>query len=105
MNLKFAQQYKDFDVLQEQYIKEVEGIGRVLQHQKTGLRVISIVNKDPQKVFSVAFHTPPKDNKGAPHIVEHTVCCASEQYPLLFVQYLRLTFVHFHSAAQASSDP
>lgn len=82
MNLKFAQQYKGFKLLQEEYIEEVEGIGRILKHERTGATIISLSNKDPHKVFCVAFHTPPEANNGAPHIVEHTVCCASKKYPL-----------------------
>ncbi len=82
MNLEFAQQYDGFKLLQEEYIEEVDGIGRVLRHEKSGITIINLNNKDPHKVFCVAFYTPPESNNGAPHIVEHTVCCASEKYPL-----------------------
>ncbi len=82
MDLECVQQYKGFKLLQQEYIEEVEGIGRVLKHERSGITIINLSNKDPHKVFCVAFHTPPESNNGAPHIVEHTVCCASKKYPL-----------------------
>lgn len=82
MSLQSVQQYKGFKLLQEEYIEEVEGIGRVLRHERTGATIINVSNKDPHKVFCVAFRTPAENNKGIPHIVEHTVCCASKKYAL-----------------------
>ncbi|WP_054743668.1 insulinase family protein [Cellulosilyticum ruminicola] len=82
MDLQLVQQYKGFKLLQEEYIEEVEGIGRVLRHERTGATIINVSNNDPHKVFCVVFRTPPENNKGIPHIIEHTVCCASKEYAL-----------------------
>ncbi|MBQ9615653.1 MAG: insulinase family protein, partial [Selenomonadaceae bacterium] len=51
-------------------------------HEKTGARLFYLKNKDDNKVFSIAFRTPPKDDTGVAHIVEHSTLCGSRKYPL-----------------------
>ena len=41
-----------------------------------------IANDDDNKVFYVGFRTPPEDSTGVPHIIEHTVLCGSDKYPV-----------------------
>ena len=41
-----------------------------------------ISNDDDNKVFYIGFRTPPEDSTGVAHIIEHTVLCGSEQYPV-----------------------
>ncbi len=74
--------YYGFKVVEKEIINEIEGTAYVLVHQKSGVNVVVLENEDPQMTFSVGFRTPPENNKGIPHILEHTVCCASEKYPL-----------------------
>ncbi|MDR1278914.1 MAG: insulinase family protein [Treponema sp.] len=52
------------------------------RHQKSGVQVFHVYNDDPENLFSFAFATAPEDNTGAPHILEHSVLCGSERYPL-----------------------
>ena len=54
----------------------------LLRHKKTHARITVISNNDENKVFYVGFRTPPKDSTGVAHIIEHTVLCGSEKYPL-----------------------
>ena len=54
----------------------------IMRHRKTGARVAVLENNDENKVFYIAFRTPPKDSTGVAHIVEHTVLSGSEKYPL-----------------------
>ena len=74
--------YKGFQLMEQRKIEEIEGVGRWLYHEASGVNILALVNKDVHKVFSVNFMTLPEDNKGAAHIVEHAVCCASQKYPL-----------------------
>lgn len=53
-----------------------------LRHIKTGARLIYLDREDENKTFSVAFPTPPEDSTGVFHIIEHSVLCGSEKYPL-----------------------
>lgn len=82
MNFKINELYSGFRLIAEEAIKEVNGIGRIFKHEQSGATLVSITNDDRQKVFTVSFKTPPQNDYGIPHIVEHSVCCASEKYPL-----------------------
>ncbi|QUH27550.1 insulinase family protein [Vallitalea guaymasensis] len=74
--------YHGFKLVDEQNIGEIGSIGRLFQHEKSGARLVSINNDDNNKVFSVNFRTPPVDDTGLPHILEHSVLCGSRKFPL-----------------------
>ncbi|ABR47877.1 Peptidase M16C associated domain protein [Alkaliphilus metalliredigens QYMF] len=82
MSLEIGKQYHGFKLLEEKEIKEVKGMGRLFQHEKSGARLFYIQNQDNNKVFSITFRTPPKDSTGLPHILEHSVLCGSRKFPL-----------------------
>ena len=63
-------------------LPDLNSEGLLLRHKKTGARVAVITNDDENKVFYIGFRTPPKDSTGVPHIIEHTVLCGSEKYPV-----------------------
>lgn len=70
-----------YELVSEENLKDVAGIGKVYRHKKTGARLAVVKNEDKNKVFYIGFRTPPKDSTGVAHIVEHTVLCGSERYP------------------------
>lgn len=82
MQFKVGENYQGFVLIEEQDIPEIKGTGRFFKHQRTGITLLALDNEDPHKVFSINFKTLPQDNKGTAHIVEHSVCCASQKYPL-----------------------
>lgn len=79
MNLEKLQAYT---VISKQRIEELKSDGFLLKHNKTGARVALLSNDDDNKVFYIGFRTPPKDSTGVAHIIEHTVLCGSEKYPI-----------------------
>lgn len=48
----------------------------------TGARLIYSEREDSNKTFAIAFPTVPTDDTGVFHILEHSVLCGSERYPL-----------------------
>ena len=74
--------YAGFIVKEKRHIDEVHSDAYVLEHQKSGARLLYLKNDDDNKVFSVSFRTPPADDTGLPHILEHSVLCGSRKYPL-----------------------
>lgn len=54
----------------------------LFEHEKTGARLFYVKNDDDNKVFSISFRTPPIDDTGAAHIVEHSTLCGSRKFPL-----------------------
>ena len=73
--------FKSYSFVQKEKIDELNGYGYVLEHKKTGARVLLIENDDTNKVFSIAFRTPPADDSGVAHILEHSVLCGSDKFP------------------------
>ncbi|MBQ1510610.1 MAG: insulinase family protein [Selenomonadaceae bacterium] len=71
-----------FRLLKTQTIPEADSEGFEFVHEKTGARLFYLKNEDDNKVFSIAFRTPPTDDTGVAHIVEHSVLCGSRKYPL-----------------------
>lgn len=71
-----------FILLEQKEIEEVKGIGALWEHEKSGARLFHISSEDDNKVFSVSFRTPPADDTGLPHILEHSVLCGSRKFPL-----------------------
>lgn len=82
MQLKLSENYHGFTLKQEKQIKEINSIARVFEHNKSGAKLLQLENDDDNKVFSVSFRTPPEDNTGTPHILEHSVLCGSRKFPL-----------------------
>lgn len=73
---------KNYTVIQEKKLEELDGTGYLLRHNQTGARIVVISNQDDNKVFQIGFKTPPKDDTGVPHILEHSVLCGSREFPL-----------------------
>ena len=71
-----------YELLSREEIRDVKAEGRLFRHKKTGARVAVLANDDENKVFSIAFRTPPENSTGVAHIIEHTVLCGSRKFPL-----------------------
>lgn len=74
--------YNGYETIEEREIGELNSRGTLLRHKKTGARVILMENEEENKVFYIGFRTPSVDSTGAAHIVEHTVLCGSEHFPV-----------------------
>ncbi|MDR0447225.1 MAG: insulinase family protein, partial [Treponema sp.] len=70
-----------FTILDTVNLEELKAKGVWAKH-KSGAEVFHIKNDDPENLFCFAFSTAPEDSTGAPHILEHSVLCGSENYPL-----------------------
>lgn len=78
MNKKIPSSY---EFIFEEKLEDLNGIGTLLVHKKTGARVALIANDDKNKVFSIGFRTPPANSTGVAHIIEHSVLCGSKNFP------------------------
>ena len=76
------EQLTAYELIQKEQIPELNSTGYLLKHRKTGARVALLENDDENKVFTIGFRTPPSDSTGVPHIMEHSVLCGSEEYPV-----------------------
>ena len=71
-----------FRLLRTEVVKEVDSTAYEFFHEKSGARLLFLENKDDNKVFSISFRTPPHDDTGVAHIVEHSTLCGSRKFPL-----------------------
>ncbi|MEW6443974.1 MAG: insulinase family protein [bacterium] len=89
-----------FELVREEAISELKARALLLRHVRTGAEVLSIENDDENKVFGIAFRTPPDDSTGVAHILEHSVLCGSRKYPVKepFVELLKGSLKTFLNA-------
>nr|WP_287411729.1 insulinase family protein [Pseudodesulfovibrio sp.] len=89
-----------FTKVREMEITEMATKAIVYRHDKTGARVLSMINDDENKVFGISFRTPPEDSTGIAHILEHSVLCGSEKFPVKepFVELLKGSLQTFLNA-------
>lgn len=94
-----------FELIEERNIAEVNSYAKLYKHSKTGAEFLSLENDDENKSFMVTFVTPPSDDTGIAHILEHSVLAGSQKYPVKepFVQLLK-TSVNTFLNAMTSSD-
>ncbi len=94
-----------FELVEERNITEVNSYAKLYKHSKTGAELLSLENDDENKSFMVTFVTPPSDDTGIAHILEHSVLAGSQKYPVKepFVQLLK-TSVNTFLNAMTSSD-
>lgn len=71
-----------FETLSETPVPEYRATGVWLRHRVTGCEVYHLRCEDEENTFSFCFRTPPEDAAGAAHIVEHSVLCGSERFPV-----------------------
>ena len=93
--------YKVTDV---SYLSDIQAWLYQLEHDATGARHIHIANADRENTFGVAFKTVPTDSTGVAHILEHTVLCGSQRFPVRdpFFSMLKRSLATFMNAFTAS---
>jgi Zn-dependent M16 (insulinase) family peptidase len=89
-----------FVLAREELLRELSGTARLWRHAATGAQLLSIRNRDENKCFGVTFRTPPPDSSGVAHILEHSVLCGSERFPVRepFVELLKGSLQTFLNA-------
>ncbi len=71
-----------YEIIEDRPVEDLNSQGIILRHKKTGARLTILSNDDENKVFYIAFRTPPADSTGVAHILEHSVLCGSREFPV-----------------------
>ena len=79
---RIGEKLHGFTVQSTRPLDEYRGTGIRLRHEATGLDAYHLANDDEENLFAFAFKTPPADNTGAAHIIEHIVLSGSKRYPI-----------------------
>lgn len=95
---------ENYDLLDVKNIKALDATGYLLSHKKTKAKVALLLNDDNNKVFNIAFRTPCSDDTGVPHIMEHSVLCGSDKFPVKdpFVELVKGSLNTFLNAMTSS---
>ncbi|GEL67717.1 insulinase family protein [Marinilactibacillus psychrotolerans] len=98
--MELNQRYNGFVVTHLEKIPEVKGTVYQIKHEKTDATIVYVENPNEEKVFSIGFRTPSKDDSGIFHILEHAVLNGSRKYPLKdpFVELLKGSLQTFLNA-------
>lgn len=78
----FIKSLENYKLVRREKLEDLDSEGIVLEHKKSGARIVLMPQEDENKVFSIAFRTPPTDSTGVAHILEHSVLCGSERFPV-----------------------
>ncbi len=92
--------FKNYKLIKEQELKDINSYGVLLEHEKSGAKIVLFKNEDENKSFSIGFRTPPYDDTGLPHILEHSVLCGSRKFPVKepFVELMKSSLNTFLNA-------
>ncbi|MBQ6005188.1 MAG: insulinase family protein [Selenomonadaceae bacterium] len=80
--MKIGEELNGFCLKNFSTVEEIGAKTYEFEHIKTGAKLFFAETDDDNKVFYIGFRTPPKDDTGVAHIVEHSVLCGSKKYPL-----------------------
>ncbi len=98
------QKHPHFRLVKKLYIEEIKSTLFEYEHLKTKAPIIHLQNEDPENLFVVSFPTYPDSSNGVFHILEHTVLCGSQKYPIKdpFFSMLRRSLATFMNAMTGS---
>ena len=99
-SLSVGTAHAGFTVTSVEQIPELSGCAYVMRHDATGARALWLACADTNKAFAISFKTPPADDTGVFHILEHSVLCGSDRYPVKepFVNLLKTSMQTFLNA-------
>ena len=100
MELKVGSKLNGFTVTRIREEKEIDGRLVEMVHDHSGAELVWVDNKDENKLFSISFKTLPENSTGVFHILEHSVLCGSDKYPVKepFVDLLKSSMNTFLNA-------
>ena len=99
-----------FELLREVELPALQAVFSEYRHRVTGARHLHLAADNSENVFVVAFKTMPEDSTGVAHILEHTVLCGSERYPVrdpffLMIRRSLNTFMNAFTASDWTAYP
>lgn len=97
---KIGDTFMGFTVTRVRTSKELRGRLVELVYDKTATEICWLDNGELNKTFSIAFKTVPSDSTGVFHILEHSVLCGSEKFPVRepFVELIKSSLNTFLNA-------
>ena len=70
-----------FEIVSSRNLPTMDGEAVQIRHPASGARILHIRCPEAENCFCVAVPTPPPDDTGMPHILEHMTLAGSEKFP------------------------
>ena len=104
VDLRPGEQLHGFEVKAVTPIDELRAVTIELAHQHSGARLLHLYTEDTENLFSINFPTPPSDDTGVPHILEHAVLAGSHKFPVKepFFEMIKMSMATFINAMTSS---
>lgn len=98
--MEIGNMIQNFRITNVREFPELEGKLWEMEHEKTGAQLVWLDRPDENKTFGIAFKTIPTDSTGVFHILEHSVLCGSDKFPVKepFVELLKSSVQTFLNA-------
>jgi len=81
-SLQIGQKIAGFEIKDIVLLEQLQIVAYKIEHLKTGAKILKLHNDDSENLFTINFLTPPPDNTGVAHILEHSVLGGSQKYPI-----------------------
>lgn len=93
-----------FTAIRSEFIEALNVTVQEYEHKETGSKHFHIATDNDENVFLVGLKTVPTDSTGVAHILEHTVLCGSERFPVRdpFFMMIRRSLNTFMNAFTSS---
>ncbi|RKU23175.1 hypothetical protein C6503_03125 [Candidatus Poribacteria bacterium] len=100
VDLRPGEQIDGFEVKAVTPIDELRAVTIELAHQHSGARLLHLYTEDTENLFSINFPTPPSNDTGVPHILEHAVLAGSHKFPVKepFFEMIKMSMATFINA-------
>ncbi len=100
MKIELNESLHGFRLVRQEPIKEIQAETLMFEHEKSGAQLMYMDCEDDNKVFSITLRTPPANDRGVAHILEHSVLCGSKQFPVKepFVELMKGSLQTFLNA-------
>ncbi len=90
-----------FKIIESKFIPAVRSTVTLATHVASGAEFVHVhCEEERENFFSACFRTPPPDDSGVPHIIEHTVLSGSGKYPVKdpFMEMVKSSMATFINA-------
>lgn len=100
VTLRKGETVHGFEIISVTPVEELRAVAYEAKHKESGARFLHLHADDPENLFSINFPTPPRNDTGLPHILEHSVLAGSKKFPVRepFFEMLKMSMATFINA-------
>lgn len=104
-SLKVGDKLHGFEITQITPLPSLRATAIRATHPKSGAQFLHVLADDTENCFAITFPTPPPNDTGIPHIMEHSVLAGSRKFPVRepFFEMVKNSMATFINAMTAQA--